>query len=284
MANIVWIASYPKSGNTWLRAFIVNAVQGGEHPVSLEAITQFFESEADPKYYQRFLATPVVDAPFETLISLRPKVQQEILQSRSAGSVLMKTHNQLTELHETPLHDLKSTAAAIVVIRNPLDVVLSVADHFALSIDQAIHFMANPNTGTATDDQGVAGFLGSWSHHVESWTHANHERFLVIRYEDMLDKPLPTFAKVAAHLNVTLDRVALKKAVAHSSFQQLKRREQSDGFAERSEHSSRFFREGRKNQWIERLSDDQVQRMVDAHYAQMMAFGYVPPKFQKKKG
>ena len=78
MANIVWIASYPKSGNTWMRAFIYNAALATERPAGLDEITRFFESEADPKFYQPHLTKPVVTASFEELVALRPRVHFSI--------------------------------------------------------------------------------------------------------------------------------------------------------------------------------------------------------------
>ncbi len=280
MSNIVWLASYPKSGNTWLRAFIYNLVHPSEQPASLDQISAFFESESNPMFFQRFLDKPVALASFEELIALRPKVQADILSSRPGGSVLLKTHNQLTVFEGTPLHNLEKTAAAIYVLRNPLDVVLSVADHFSLSLDEAIDFISNPNTGTMTDEQGVAGFLGSWSQHVESWTAQSSAAFLVLKYEDFLDKPLASFSKVAKLLGIPANRQQIQRAIDFASFKRLKAAEQSQGFGERSQHSERFFRVGRKNQWIDALSDAQIERVVDAHREQMLRFGYVPPKFK----
>ena len=281
MANFVWLASYPKSGNTWLRAFIYNLIVTPREPAPLTAITGFFESESNPKYYQRFLQKPLLEASFEELIALRPRVQQAILESGGQGSILLKTHNQLTILHGTPLHNLNRTAAAIYVVRNPLDLVLSVADHFALSTDEAIAFINNPNTGMGADNESVGGFPGSWAQHVESWTRSDHERFLVVRYEDMLERPIPTFTRVAAQLGLKPERSALRRAIELSSFKRLQAVEAKHGFTERSVHSRRFFRKGKKNQWIENLSEDQVISIIEFNRQQMAKFDYIPQKFSK---
>lgn len=280
MANFVWLASYPKSGNTWLRAFIYNAVFQPAEPAPLDEITRFFVSESNPEYFQPFLNKPVAEATLEELAALRPQVQNAILLRQANGSALTKTHNQLTVFDGTPLHDLSKTAAAIYVLRNPLDLVFSIADHFGLSIDESIDFLNDPNTGTVTDEQGVAGFLGAWSHHVESWTQAEHERFLVLRYEDLLDKPLPTFTKVAKHLGLDATKHAVQNAVRAASFKTLQNQESTGGFAERSVNSKKFFRAGQKNQWIGCLSDEQITRVVKANAGPMQRFGYVPPKYR----
>ncbi len=280
MSNIIWMASYPKSGNTWLRAFIYYLLHESETSVSLDAITRLFESESNPKYYQRFLAKPLAEASFEQLIALRPKVQHDILSAQPKGSIFLKTHNPLRVYNQTPLHNLTATAAAIYVVRNPLDLVISVAEHFNLSLDQSIEFINNPNTATVTDEQSVAGFLGSWSHHVESWTHSENPQFITLRYEDMLDKPLVTFTKVAKLLGLAVTRPALQRAIELASFKNLQRDEIQRGFAEKPIHAQKFFRVGRKNQWIDQLSNEQIEQIVAVNKTQMLRYSYVPPKFR----
>ncbi|MEJ2083836.1 MAG: sulfotransferase, partial [Acidobacteriota bacterium] len=38
MTGIVWLASYPKSGNTWLRAFLMNFLDPGKRPVDINQL------------------------------------------------------------------------------------------------------------------------------------------------------------------------------------------------------------------------------------------------------
>jgi hypothetical protein len=170
-------------------------------------------------------------------------------------------------------------SGAIYIVRNPLDVVLSTADHFGLSIDEAIDFMGNEETGTPSNMENVVAFLGSWSTHVDSWTRQKHDQIVVIRYEDMLDKPLKAFGQVAKLIGLGKDKNGIKRAVRFSSFSELKKQEAGEGFIERSQNSRYFFRKGRKNQWVDELSDEQVERIVERHREQMQKFRYIPPKF-----
>jgi hypothetical protein len=158
--------------------------------------------------------------------------------------------------------------------------VLSTADHFGLSIDQAIEFMANEKTATPSDMEYVTSVLDSWSNHVESWSHQDHPKKIVIRYEDMLDKPLKAFGQVAKLLGMGKDKNAIKRAIRFSSFSELKKQESSSGFIERSSRSKSFFRKGRKNQWVNELSDEQVERIVERHREQMAHYHYIPPRFK----
>lgn len=280
MGNIVWLASYPKSGNTWLRAFIHNLVEDPDQPMPLDSLSSYFESESKPRWYEPYLQQPLAETSFDEVIALRPQVHKNIAGSVTRGSVMTKTHNQFTHYNGVPLHNMEVTAAAIYIVRNPLDVVISAADHFGLSLDQAIEFMRNPQTASANDEEGVGGFFGSWSEHVESWTKESNPNFLILRFEDMLDKPNPSFGKIAKLLGLANDRKRIQKAIKFSSFGELKKQELKSGFTERSTTSKAFFRKGKKHQWIEQLSESQAAQIVDHHREQMQRFGYIPPKFR----
>lgn len=280
MGNLIWLASYPKSGNTWLRAFIHNLIMDADRPSRLNEITRFFESESDPRWYQPLVEGEYASSSFDDFASLRPRAQRAIANSVARGSVFTKTHNQLTTYQGTTLHDLEKTAAAIYVVRNPLDVTISAADHFGLSIDQAIDLMAEPNTATDSDQQSVGSFLGSWSQHVESWTNSANSQFLVLRYEDLIDKPMFGFGKVARLLGLDDNKARIKKAIKFSSFRELHSQEAKTGFAERSQNSKSFFRKGKKFQWLEVLNEQQITQIISHHREQMDRFDYVPPKFR----
>jgi len=279
--NIVWLASYPKSGNTWMRAFIYNLVEQPARPGRIAELPTWFESEAKPRWYEPYLGgRPLDEVPFEEMVALRMAVHRDIAASRERGSVFVKTHNQLAYYEGHALHNTAVMAGAVVVVRNPLDVTLSMADHFGLSIDEAIEFMGNPQTAAPSTVENVASFLGSWAEHVESWTATPHPQIVVVRYEDLLDKPLKAFMKVARLLGRDKPRKPVQRAIEFSSFRVLKQQEAKEGFVERSPASKAFFRKGRKNQWMEALSDAQVARVVELQRAQMERFGYVPPRFR----
>lgn len=283
MGNIVWLASYPKSGNTWMRAFLFNLIERPTQPQTLARLPEYFESDADPRWYQPLLGDrAVADCDPAEIIALKQAADRAIAASRPRGSVLTKTHNRFGSWNGHPLHNLEVFAGAIYLVRNPLDTVLSVADHYGLDIDAAIDFMADERTATLNDRNTVTSVLGSWSDHVESWTGKEHPAICVLRYEDLLEKPHKAFTRAAKLLGLGADKQAIKRAVELSSFRVLKAQERKDGFVERSPESKAFFRKGRKNQWLTGLSDDQTARIVERHREQMDRFGYVPPKFAKR--
>jgi hypothetical protein len=103
-----------------------------------------------------------------------------------------------------------------------------------------------------------------------------NERVLVLRYEDMLEKPAKAFAKIAKLVGLGQDRPRIERAIRHAGFQSLAAMEKKHGFIEASGKGARFFRKGRVNEWREALDREQVQRVIDAHREQMRRFGYVP--------
>jgi hypothetical protein len=277
MGNIVWLASYPKSGNTWLRAFLANLVADGSEPVPLVELPQYCEDEARPELFSALAGRPSTELSFEQICELRPRVHADIA-ARSPGTRLVKTHNCAGLIDRHPLHNPAVTAGAIYVLRNPLDVAVSMTHHFGLSVDGAIDRLGDDRVATANDALFVTQVLGSWSHHVRSWADLAGPRTLVLRYEDMARDPVGQFARAARLVGMGEDRARIRRAVKHSSFETLAAMEERDGFAEASDRTSRFFREGASGQWREVMTPSQVARVVEDHRVQMTRFGYLPER------
>lgn len=281
MGKIFWLASYPKSGNTWMRAFLWNYLRDSNAPGSLDDLRAFAVSESHPARYRPFApGGEPASLSHEQLAMLRTRVHTAMAESTS-GILFAKAHNFLGSFAGHPLYHTPVTAGAIYMVRNPLDVVISMADHFGLTIDDAIDFMANEDTAGPTDHVAVAEFYASWSSHVASWTRQAHPNVLVLRYEDMLDKPHKTFRAVLELLNRPHDKQRFNQALARSSFKELRKQEDMQGFAERSHHSQRFFRSGHKDQWRTVLTRAQVMRIIERHEEQMSRFDYVPDRLPR---
>ena len=273
MGNIVWLASYPKSGNTWLRAFLANLVADAGAPLPLGDLPQYCEDEARPELFTALAGRPSTELSFEEICALRPRVHAGIA-ARSPGTRLVKTHNCAGFVGTHPLHNASVTAGAIYVVRNPLDVAVSMMHHFALDADAAIERLGDDRVATANDSLFVTQMLGSWSHHVASWADLASARILVLRYEDLIADPVAQFSRAAGLLGLGDDRGRIERAVENASFATLASLERSDGFAETSDKAARFFREGRADQWREVLTPAQAARLEARHRAQMVRFGY----------
>ncbi len=276
--GIVWIASYPKSGNTWTRAFLHNLLrllEGKDGPVDINAMNEYSTTDRHVLRYAKLAGKDAKELTRDDVARLRPQVQ-EMIADEGDGLTLLKTHNCLALDKGYPTINPKATSGAIYIVRNPLDVAISFANHLGKTIDEAIEVMNTPGVETPITEKGVYEIYGSWSEHVESWTRKKHRAIYVMRYEDMLADPMKTFGNLARHLLLFPTQEQLRKAIEYSSFRKLKEQEEKKGFRERPEVSKVFFRSGKSGEWREKLTPEQVEKIVSAHKEQMKRFGYYP--------
>lgn len=279
MGAIIWLASYPKSGNTWMRSFLHNLLMNAQEPVPINDLTRFCVGESGGTAYAMRAKKPYDEIPPEEVARLRPLVHGDFTRV-SPDSVFVKTHNYMGTWFDQPLHNMDVTAGGIYILRNPLDVVLSVRHHYSVSLDEAIKRMGTIGAGTSSGNGHVPEIHSSWSHHVESWTGHPNPSLLVLRYEDMLRDPLAAFKSTANFLGLQPPLERLERAIRFSSFKAMKAQEEADGFKERPKNASAsFFREGRAEQWREELTPDQVRQIISDHRQQMERFGYIPADY-----
>jgi hypothetical protein len=277
-SGLVWLASYPKSGNTWTRAFLSNlahVLAGEEEALDVNSINRFTIGENFQQFYEERLGFKPTEKHRNEIAALRHKVQEWIA-DQFEGLVFVKTHNGLVNDHGRSIINFAVTSGAIYIVRNPLDVAISLAHHMGKTIDEAIEMMAAPDTETPITEKRVHEIWGSWTQHVESWTRKPHPAIYVMRYEDMLAEPKKIFGGLASHLHLDPTPAQLALAIERSSFAKLRSQEEKEGFKEKSEKAERFFREGRAGQWKETLSPKQIERIVNDHGKQMTRFGYLP--------
>ncbi len=274
MSGIIWLASYPKSGNTWVRVFIANLFQNLAEPVDINALSQFSFGDARADFYERVSGKSLEALSDTELQKLRPQVHRLIAEQRP-GTVFAKTHNAVRRLHDIPLVTPEVTEGAIYVIRNPLDVTVSYAHHFGISIDQTIEAMASDINHVVTIGRSVFQVIGRWRDHVTSWTTAPGLSLHVVRYEDLSRKPQAAFGEIVRYLGLPRNAARLKKAIRFSSFETLARQEKTHGFIEQSKSNQQFFRKGRVGDWREVLTPSEVDRIIALNGETMREFGYL---------
>ncbi len=274
MGGLIWLASYPKSGNTWLRNFLHHLMLNPPQPLLPNQLHKFTLGGDHRGWYDQAHGGPTLLLDEVELAALRPRAQA-LMTGASPDSVFVKTHSRVGDQGGTPLISPDCSAGAIYVVRDPRDVVLSGADHYGLSVDDMITRMADPAAKLGGNAENVISYLSSWSLHVDSWTGQPSPQLLVLRYEDMEAKPLGTFGAIVRFLGLKVPRDRLDRAIRFSSFKVSQRLEAEHGFRERSDHAQRFFRVGRSGQWRGQLGADQVARIEADHGAVMRRFGYL---------
>jgi hypothetical protein len=270
--GIVWIASYPKSGNTWVRAFLAACVMKEQRPLEMADIEAFGINDYSIHPYEDYLGRSVHGMSYDEVKRIRHNVHRYIV-DRLNNLVVMKTHSPVSYRDGTPAMTWDATAGAIYIVRNPLDVVISFSNHLGKSIDETIHSL-NSETSTSTHANQIPFYQGSWSHHVRGWTEQEDLERVVVRYEDLLADPEPQFRKIAELLGLKLDDAGLERVLSMTQFERLREAEQKSGFKEKPQHSERFFRTGKTKQWLNRLSAEQIQQITSANHAMMERFGY----------
>jgi hypothetical protein len=279
MAEIFWLASYPKSGNTWLRILLANVRAGGE--ADIDALAHYGMSGAFSRIvFDQYCGFKSSTLPMAVCESLRPQIFR-LLAAHAPIPLVLKVHDarRLTPKGE-PLFPPDITAGTIYIVRNVLDVAPSAADHWAVDHAEAVRRLCDGEFALMADSNalapGLPSFVGSWSGHIASWLDRSGVPLLVVRYEDLMADTAAVLAKVLALLGWAADDETIRRAVEASAFARLQRRERDNGFCERPPQArSQFFRRGRIGSWREDLAPDLVRRLIDAHGDAMRRFGYL---------
>jgi hypothetical protein len=189
MGKILWLASYPRSGNTWLRVLLHNYMRNAAEPYDINRLQDLTAIDSSARWYQMLDPRPCSALTKEEAAALRPRVHELITRS-SPDTVFVKTHNALVVDRGTPMISEDHTAGAIYILRNPLDVAVSYAVHFGLSQEEAVAAMNRPHNQSISNEENFAyEFHGSWSENVESWTMRDTKAIHVVRYEDLQQSP-----------------------------------------------------------------------------------------------
>lgn len=279
LKRIVWLASYPKSGNTWFRVFLENAIAPSG---TSKGINQLEESTIASS---RFLIDHLAGISSSELTAdeteeLRPRVYRKLAEI-GEDIQFLKVHDawKKTPSGESMFPE-EVTKGVIYIVRNPLDVAVSFAHHASKKIGATIRDMNNTSFSFCDNpqkkDHQVKQILSSWSGHVISWIDKSGLPIHVIRYEDMLEDSFNTFKKALEFLNIPIKDDKLRQSIESSDFHTLKEMESTEGFKEKPINLDSFFREGQAGNWQDSLNPSQIAAVVHTHKNQMIRFKYLP--------
>lgn len=284
MGGIYWLASYPKSGNTWFRTVLANYMSENGEPININSLNTGLIASSRV-WVDDVLGVDTADMTQEEVEALRPDVYRWTVKETPDQVGYHKIHDAYTRRADgVPLVDNVATLGAVYILRNPLDVAPSLANHNNVDIDTAISQISDPEYALSQSRRKLPSQLlqrlGTWSEHVQSWVDAKEVPIHVIRYEDMQSDPVSNFASAFSFMGIEVQRDKLEQAISFSRFENLSAQEESNGFRERPPTTERFFRKGQVGDWRNTLSEDQVQRVIDTHKRVMRRFGYVAPDCQ----
>lgn len=262
LQRIIWLASYPKSGNTWVRTFLANYFLGRRKAVGINELRKFTLSETRQDFYDRAAGGKFHGETIDDAFSLRPKVQR-LIAAEKDGTHFVKTHSIIDQVGDVPLISPQVTAAAIYIMRSPFDVVPSYSRHVGISIDETIKAIQNSENVLASHS-GIVDVLGRWDEHASSWLNAPGLPRHVMRYEDIHADPKRAFSTLFEFLRTPVNTAHLKRTIAATQFENLQKQEEQHGFVERPAQMGKFFHSGKVGGWREALTDQQIARLHEA--------------------
>ena len=297
-----YLASYPKSGNTWCRVFITELRRLAG--LDTEESTAAAEAEERELRLNRDLATGSIvssrhwlddqlgidssDLSWQELDKLRGRVGHQ----RALYAECLRYH----KVHDAfvspdsggrPVVPTEGCCGAVVVMRHPADVAVSLSHFFSWPLERCVTFLLNEEAALCRSGkrggQQVRQFMGSWANHGQSWVNQQEIPVLLMRYEDLLVQPEQHFRRLANFLNLPAEESLIREAVASTRFDKLRAKEDAEGgFHERPEGCERFFRSGRSGEGLEQLTGDQLKQLEEAFAEPLHRFGYgvasaVPP-------
>lgn len=299
--TIVWLASYPKSGNTWFRALLTNYLRGGP-PASINVLVGGWTANKR-RLFNELVGLDSSELTAEELLRHRPTFHAALAETLPSPA-FVKAHEAFLPVPAlcggTPTEGWLFSgveAAAVYLVRNPLDVAVSYAHHRCCSIDEAIERMNDPDAVENMSRRGLYEILPqpltTWSGHVSSWLGQQELPMHVVKYEDLATAPAEAFDEAlhfierhcpdfragagvqeGAPQGAKQRTAALSAAVDHAAFHRLQVQEARDGFQEKMPEASSFFRAGVAGGWRKVLTAAQVYTLVEAHGAVMAQLGY----------
>ena len=276
---IIWIASYPKSGNTWVRLFLRSYLGKHKEKFSINQnpeddfiIPQFPDIKILKEMnvnYSRFLNIVENWVSMQERINLNNKVN------------FLKTHNAMCTINKNKFTNKENTLGAIYIVRDPRDIVISYSHHLHQTYDQVIKGMLDPKNqelARVNHEIFASTILGRWSDHYNSWKNAGGKNFLIIKYEDLLKEKISTFKKILSYLSnkikIDYDEDKMFKAIEDTSFENLQNYEKIYGFNEHSK-SYLFFRKGEHGDWQGKLSKKQIEKIETEFNKEMGELNYL---------
>ena len=284
---IVWLASYPKSGNTWVRSFISSLIFTNNGDADFNAMQKISQ------YPRRSHFTSLLEN-LEDLNSLSENwIPSQKLINLDKKIRFFKTHHAMCNFGKNSFTNYENTFGVIQIVRDPRNVITSLLNFFnKTNYDEAKQFifdekkilginLANPKKEKLKDNN-IITLISSWKTHYNSWKNFK-KNYLLIKYESLINEPNREFGKIRHYLETNLDLhfsdEKFNYAMEANSFLNLKKIENTKGFSENSIMTSskkvNFFNLGPENDYNNFLDKKTKASIENVFFNEMKELNYI---------
>ena len=282
----IWIASYPKSGNTLVRAMLSSYFFSKDGKFNFELIKNIKQFP----YIGIFEKLGINIKDEKEIVKNYIKAQESINQKNSIQ--FLKTHSYLFNINNNPFTDLNNTLGVIYIVRDPRNVVTSYAHHNSISIEDSaerlthsIEYGGNVGSDHISDRSKV--YMGSWSSNYNSWKSFDDiGKYLLIKYEDIISNKEKTLLEILNFIhqlkgiNFSVDKKKIENVISSTNFDKMKDLEKKEGFIEAKVNPKTgkkipFFNLGSKNIWKNNLDETIKNKIENSFKKEMSELGYL---------
>ena len=278
---IIWLASYPKSGNTWVRSFLSAYYYSSDGKFTFELLKKIKQFPSKEFFDRKLLS---VDEASQNWLIAQKKIKDK------KKICFLKTHNVNGAFKGNSFTSSEFTAGAIYITRDPRNVLTSMMNHYSLNESDALKMINSiyRNLKDENDENNYASysFISSWSNNYNSWKISKNFNILLIKYEDLENDTYNTFSKIVNFTNniikkeKNIDENKFKLAIETTNFEVLQKKEEYEGFDE-AVYSTKegkmkpFFNLGRKNNYKNLLKPETSKVIEGLFEKEMKELGYL---------
>ncbi|MDB9757694.1 sulfotransferase domain-containing protein [Candidatus Pelagibacter ubique] len=282
---IFWIASYPKSGNTWLRT-LISAYYYSKDGIFNQNILKNIGQFPEKRHFVDFNYNPgnVTDT-----AKFWIKSQEKINKDKKIR--FFKTHNTFGKVNNYDFTNKDNSVGCIYIVRDPRNVITSLENHYEMHHEEALKWITNLNKyiydvhKIKEDGYSNFQFISSWNMNYKSWNIQKKIPIKIIKYEDLIKETFVVFKDIVEFVNKTLnikekiDIDKLKNSVNSTNFNKLKNDEKNNGFIEavlskKNEEKIPFFNLGPDNDWRKILDKDKQEKLTNIFKDDLIELGY----------
>ena len=282
---IIWIASYPRSGNTWVRSFLSTYLYGEKNSLVFENIKKIINFPNISHFKDIFEIsefTQEEQKDKKKMDKRKFEISKHWITAQNKINLnnditFLKTHNFGGSLEGNDFTNSENTLGFIYLVRDPRSVAVSNAHHNSISYDQSVKDLFDEKI-FSTNEGNLLEFRSSWKVNYLSWKKRSYPK-LIIRYEDLISDQYQYFKKILNFINdfkkIQIDELKIKKTIELCKLENLSKLEEKVGFDERLKKEKKFFRKGLVDEWKSQLNKEQIKKIENTFFEEMKELKYL---------